>query len=236
MTSKLFIVAMAFSAFTGARAQYVYSFTNGVVIPDNSATGYQDSRTLSDIPGVISDVNVNLELSGGFNGDLYAWLSHGDGLAMLLNRVGLSTNNSVGYADRGFGPDSLQNPFTLDDQAAQDVHSYRAGFFVLNGNGQLTGVWQPDGRLLDPASAGYLFDGAPRTNQLSGFNGLSPNGTWMLFVADVSGAGISTLKGWGLEISVVPEPGTISLWLLGCAVLMWRLLSGRRRAGALAGR
>src|ERR1043166_7457109 len=46
-----------------------------------------------------------------------------------------------------------------------------------NGNGQLTGTWQADGRS-DPLSSSR--------GSLTDFNGLNPNGTWTLFFADQS--------------------------------------------------
>ena len=100
----------------------------------------------------------------------------GHGLAILLNRVGLSSTNGVGYGNSGFGPDASQVSFTLDDQAAGDVHFYRFGVYTLNGSGQLTGAWQPDGRILDSGSAGGLFDVAAQANLLSAFNGMDTNG------------------------------------------------------------
>ncbi len=56
-----------------------------------------------------------------------------------------------------------------------------------------TGIWLPD-------SANTL-DGT--------FGGMTANGTWTLFLADLSaGGGTSTLNSWGLDINVaaVPEP------------------------------
>jgi hypothetical protein len=41
---------------------------------------------------------------------------------------------------------------------------------------------------------------------LSGFDNADPNGIWTLFVADVSAGGMSTLQGWGLSITLIPEP------------------------------
>jgi len=145
--------------------------------------------------------------------------------------VGRSSTNGVGYGNSGFGPDASQVSFTLDDQAAGDVHFYRFGAYTLNGSGQLTGAWQPDGRILDPGSAGGLFDGAARTNLLSVFNGMDANGTWTLFVADLSPGGVSTLTDWSLEITVVPEPGVLGLWAIGCVILFGgsqRAVSRRR--------
>ena len=139
---------------------------------------------------------------------------------MLLNRVGRYSTSEVGYGDAGFGLDAQFKRLTLGDQSAQDVHFYQAGPYTLNPGGQLTGVWQPDGRILDPASPASAFSAAPRPNLLGIFNGLDPNGEWTLYVADVSAGHISTLTEWGLEIAVVPEPAAFTLIGLGTAVFM----------------
>ncbi|HOX56487.1 MAG TPA: PEP-CTERM sorting domain-containing protein [Candidatus Paceibacterota bacterium] len=227
MNSKLVAFTFALGLGFNVQADYAFYFDAGsAAIPDNDPNGHLDSRTVGGMPGVISDVNVTLDISNGYNGDLYAWLSHGSGSAILLNRVGVSSANAVGYADPGFGMDAQQIQFTLDDQAAQDVHFYQAGFYTLNTSGQLIGAWQPDGRILDPESPAGLFDTALRSNPLGMFNGLDPNGEWILYLADVSSGHISTLTEWGLEITVVPEQSTFALAGLGAAALM---IARRRR-------
>lgn len=184
-------------------------------IPDGDLNGYQNSLAVSGLNGTISQVTISLNISGGFNGDLYAYVSHNNRLAVLLNRVGLSAGNGVGYADAGFGPDSAQNPFTFADSASHDVHFYQSFSYDLNGSGQLDGSWQPDGRSLDPLSAGSFFAGAARTDTLGVFDGSDPNGSWLLFVADVSPGYESTLVGWSLQITSVPEPAVCSMLILG---------------------
>ena len=227
MKSRLFTLTFALGLSLNVQASDSFFFNTGnVTIPDNDPNGCQDSRDLTGISGTISDVEVTLNISGGFNGDLYVWLSHGTGLSILLNRVGVSSSSSVGYGNTGFGPDAQQNNFTFDDQATQDVHFYQASSYTLNANGQLTGMWQPDGRILDPESSASSFDTAPRSNLLNVFNGLDPNGEWTLFAADLSSGNISTLTGWGLVITVVPEPSTFALVGLGTAALM---ISRRRK-------
>src|SRR5205814_3076743 len=119
--------------------------------------------------------------------------------------------SAAGYNDTGFGPDASLNKFRLDDTTGQDVHFYRSFSYTLNGSGQLTGQWQPDGRGIDPASSGATFSAAPRNSMLSVFNGMDPNGMWTLFIADVSGGNESTLVSWGLGLStVVPEPASVA--------------------------
>src|SRR5437667_6189855 len=86
-----------------------YSFpVNNInaTIPDADFNGYQNSQTLSGIPGSISHASVTLNISGGFNGDLYGYLAHGNMTAVLLNRVGRSSSSAAGYPDAGFGLDA----------------------------------------------------------------------------------------------------------------------------------
>ena len=49
--------------------------------------GFPDTRSVN-IPGVdeIESVTVNLNFTGGWNGDLYAHLVHGSGFLVLFNR------------------------------------------------------------------------------------------------------------------------------------------------------
>ena len=192
-----------------------------LAIPDNDSVGAASTLLFNSAIADTTDVNVWLTISGGWNGDLFVSLEHDSGLAVLLNRVGRRTPDPTGYADTGFD-------VTLDDQAANgDVHLYRLALFG-NANsplpGALTGAWVPDARSADPLLA---LDTSPRTDFLSSFNGLNPNGAWTLVVKDVSLGDVSTLVSWGLEVTgTVPEPSATGLLLLGVPALLWL----RRRA------
>jgi len=226
-------LSVLFSALTFCIAAHAstssYSVNNiFATIPDGDLNGYQNTLTVSGFSGNLADVNVTLNISGGFNGDLYGFLYHNSTTAILLNRVGRSSTSSVGYPDSGFGPDLSANSFTLDDQATHDIHTYRAISFTLNGSAQLSGEWQPDGRNLDPLSSGSAFDSAARSNLLGVFNGMDANGSWTLFLTDVSSGGESTLVSWGLQLTHVPEPGIAMFSLSGImSGLVW--LQVRRR-------
>ena len=196
------------------------------VIPDNLLSGYQNTLSIYGVVGPIADVNLTLNISGGYNGDLYALLSHGTNAAILLNRVGRTSSSSAGYPDAGFGPTAGQIVFMLDDQASSDVHLYRTFPYVLNAAGQLTASWQPDGRFIDPLSSGNSFSAAARSRMLGVFNGMDCNGTWMLFVADAAGGNESILNSWGLSITIVPEPSGALLLAAGLATLLQQI---RRR-------
>lgn len=223
---KILFLTLAGGLAASAQAQYYYYSVDNLfaTILDNDFNGYQNTLTVSGGAGSITDVNLTLNVSAGFNGDLYAFVSHNHTMAVLLNRVGRGSGSNVGYSDAGFGPDGASNAFTFDDQAGHDVHLYRTVSYTLNGSRQLTGLWQPDGRALDPEAAAGLFDTAPRPSLMSAFNGTDPNGDWTLFMADVSPGGESTLVSWGLQLTVVPEPGVGALLAGGLA---WALLRSR---------
>jgi hypothetical protein len=60
------------------------------------------------------------------------------------------------------------------------------------------------------------------------FNSQDPNTTWTLFFADNSPGGQSTLNGWSLDITAVPEPVNIAMvifgvMLVGVGVARWYL-------------
>ena len=210
-------------------ALFTYNWSSGFssgsgLIPDGNAGGWSDTRQLSGITeSRITDVNVTLNVSGGYNGDLYGYLTYiptigsGSGFAILLNRVGITGGSAFGYGDAGF-------VIKLDDQATQstDVHLYQtvAGYSLTAG-----AEWRPDGRNIDPLSSGASFDAAGRTALLSSFNNLDPNGSWTLFFADMSSGEQSTLLSWGLQIDAVPEPVSVALAIFAALAITVKLLS-----------
>jgi len=49
----------------------------------------------------LSDITVTLNVSGGYNGDLYPYLSHHGALVLLSNRIGVSASNPHGASGAG---------------------------------------------------------------------------------------------------------------------------------------
>jgi len=190
----------------------LFSFVvaNGVV-PDANYSGFADTQPIimASPFGTISDVKVTLNISGGYNGDLYAYLVHGSGFAVLLNRPGRTSGNLFGYGDAGFN-------LTLSDSAAGDIHLYGG-----NGGSTLSGVWQPDGRNVAPAT---VLGADTRSALLGSFTDQSANGLWTLFVADFAVGDQSTLQSWGLEITTIPEPAMGVLGILAGALVGLRAL------------
>jgi subtilisin-like proprotein convertase family protein len=174
-------------------------------VPDGTPDGLASTIMMSTPIQSLTNLLVTLNVTNGWNGDLYAYLVHDPGFVVLLNRVGKSDSLPYGYNDDGFN-------VTFDDSATNNIHTYR---FTLFGSdttpvgGPLLGSWVPDGRDADPATVSST--NTPDTS-LSAFNGLNPNGEWTLFIADLSSGGMSTLVSWGLEMAgTVPFPPVVTV-------------------------
>jgi len=165
---------------------------SGGSIPDGNPTGVKFVGTVSDIPAgyTVSGLTVNLNISGGYNGDLYAYLVAPDGtLVVLLNQPGVSGSNPFGASGAGMGNGSV-NSFMLSDSGSTSIQNETSGSVLL-------GTYQAAGSLVS-------------------FNGSVADGTWTLYFADLSsGGGTSTLDSWSLDITAVPEPVNVALGIFG---------------------
>ena len=103
----------------------------------------------------------------------------------------------------------------LNDAASVNLHSY-------GGGGVPTGPYAPDGRNISPLSSPATFTLTSPSAMLDSFNGLNANGSWTLFIVDVSSGDQSTVTSWGLDIAAVPEPASMVLFLIGVVGLYWR--------------
>lgn len=184
----------------------------GATVPDNSIIGLTDTRTVTSDITSISSVIVTLNIDGGWAGDLYAYVVHGTGFSVLLNRPGRSDADLHGIPAAGLH-------VAFDDTAATDVH------LAPPGAAPLTGTFQPDGRSANPVTVTNL---SPRNAMLNSFNGLPAAGTWSLFIADVAAGDEAVLQSWSMEITGVPEPSTSVFCLAATASL---LLRRRGRSG-----
>jgi subtilisin-like proprotein convertase family protein len=202
-------------------------FQNNGAVPDGSLSGWSDTRfvNLSE-SAQITDLQVTLNISGGYNGDLYAYLVHGTGFAVLLNRVGVgqASGDAFGYANSGMS-------ITLATAGAyQNIHSY-------GGSGAPSGTYLPDGRSLDPLSSPAEFDTASTGVNFGSMVGQDPNGGWTLFLSDVlGGGGQSTVTGWSLQLTAVPEPANVALAIFGLGLVsvgaFMRARAAKRRLSA----
>lgn len=194
-----------------------YSSTSGS-IPDGSTAGWWATATASGYGSSLVDVSVNLNISGGYSGDFYAYLSYGGVLVPLLNRIGVSSGNAFGASGAGMN-------VTLSDSGLVNIHAA--------GDGVLSGTYKADGRNISPLSSAASFNAEGGAMVLdavgTGYGNMNPNGTWTLFFADVSGGGgQATLNGWSLDITAVPEPVNVALGIFAGGCLLVVLARSRR--------
>ena len=170
------------------------------LIPDGNPVGIVSTISLNTDgdTSAINGVQVTLNISGGFNGDLYGYLVNPNGdLSVLLNRVGTGSGSAIqsafGYSDAGMNVVLSDVGMPLAGSLAGAIHTYQTvgGYDITSG---IT-AWSPD-NLNGNFSA--LYNG-------------SGNGTWTLFLADFTVGNQSQLVSWGLTVSMVPEPSTWSL-------------------------
>ncbi|HEY4415728.1 MAG TPA: PEP-CTERM sorting domain-containing protein [Verrucomicrobiae bacterium] len=219
MKSKLAAILLVMLGLAAARADTnTYSQTDNQVLADDNGTGWFTTLNVSGASAISTHLSVTLNITGGFNGDLYMYLVNPNGdIAVLLNRVGLDGSNPAGYSDSGFS-------ITLSDISVNDLHYYQNDSPQFNGFGQLTGTWAADGREVNSDASGFNpsdFDTAPQTAGLGNLLGSNPNGDWTLFAADLSGGPAgdqSSIVSWSLQLESVPEPATGSMLILAGAL------------------
>jgi subtilisin-like proprotein convertase family protein len=187
-----------------------YTQTPNLLIPDNNLSGISsiiNVATSTPITGVEVTLDLSGVASGGWSGDIYAYLIHGSGFSVLLNRIGRTASALDGSSNNSL-------VLTLSDGFTTDVH-------MASPTGALSGNFQPDARNIFPLSS---LDTTPRTASLGVFSGDS-SGDWTLFVADVASGGTMTLNSWSLTVNPVPEPSVALLGVLSLSLAL------RRRRG-----
>ena len=213
MKKSLFVCGVILVKLVGSAGAAVVVDENwavGAAIPEGSPVGMTASQTFTGLSSSpITDVSVNLDISGGYNAGLYGYLVLQDAngstaTEILLNSVGTTPSNPFGSSGSGFN-------VTLSDGGT-------ANGSIHGATGIPTGIWQPD-------SANTLD---------ATFGGLTANGTWTLFLADLStGGGTSTLVSWGLDINTVSVPEVANTGMIsGLGGLMLVAGGAFRRARA----
>lgn len=214
---KKFVSAgvVAISALLSAHASlYSVGDVNGsgaslnMAIPDGNPSGIASSLAVSGLGSSLSDITVTLNLSGGRNGDLYGYLSFNGTLITLLNRVGTGSGGPIQQAF-GFSTAGLNNISLNDAGTGGNIHDVAS---------PVSGIT-------------YMADGG----SLATYNGMNPNGTWTLFFADMAGGNTSTLNGWSLDITAVPEPVNVAMAVFGASfvgIILLRAYRGSKKSAS----
>ena len=153
------------------------------------ANPYPSTIVVSNVNGLVSDVSVTIS-------NMTHTYPHDVGM-MLIGPTGLASALMVEAAEYSSMSDVT---FTIDPEAAVPLPA--TGFIV-------SGSYQPE-----DFAPSFVFTNAPVTNpavNLTGFNGLSANGTWSLYVydgANEDAGGIS--NGWSLTITTTTPINPVS--------------------------
>ncbi len=165
-------------------------FTNSSLISLNNfivpATPYGTAINVNGVTGKISNLKVTL------TGLTHTLVSDVDVLLVSPDGRGLILMSDVGNAASGAN-------LTFDDTAAGPIPNST----VVSGTYRPTDSSVPDSF---PAPAPYRpWHAQTGSNQLSNFNGFSPNGDWQLFVVDDAVTNSGTISGgWSLDITTTP--------------------------------
>lgn len=156
---------------------------------------YPSPIVISGLSGSTTDVNVTIaNYSHTGPGDVSMALVPPTGKTILLTQ------------EAGGNPNAVNQTITFDDSAATQIP--QAGPLV-------TGSYKPTDYLFGPSfpapgpGFGYCNPGpsmpGPFCTLASALNGVSPNGTWSLYVYDFHDTdGGSIAGGWSLDVSVPP--------------------------------
>ncbi len=162
-------------------------FTGGAItIRDNqTAAPYPSTITVAGLAGAIEKVTVRLD-----------GLTHTypDDIDLLL--VGPGGEKVMLMSDAGGGPNVSNMAITFDSAAFATVLDNT----TIAGGTVQPADYAPGETLPAPAPAG------PYGTDLAVFNGLSPNGTWSLFIDDDENTDSGSIVGWTLAITTTAPP------------------------------
>ncbi len=180
----LVVLPLALALGEARAANLAYTNASGISIGDGSpptpAAPYPSTLGVAGVPGTILKVTVQLTgLTHTFPGDIDVLL------------VGPGGTQALILSDTGSGTDVSGINVLLDDDAAA---------FVPTNSAITTGTYKPTN-----SGTGDTFPApapvAVGNSALSAFQGISPNGTWSLYVVDDVSVDNGSLSGWTLNIT-----------------------------------
>ncbi len=188
---------MALVAVCAQASVYDETYTVNTTIPNGNPVGVTFSETVSsaDLPAgsVISDLTVGLNVSGGYNGGLVAYLVSPNGtLVSLLNQPGVSGSNPFGYGGSGL------NITLADGNTSIQSASETPGVVFTGTYGAAGTLSSVNGSVADGDWTLYFAN-----------------------LASGTGSGNSELVSWTLNLTAVPEPADMALALFAGLLTLW---------------
>ena len=174
----------------------IWSNASSITIPaSGGAAPYPSPIAVSGVVGTITNIEVTLHgMSHTVPSDVDMLLVGPDGQGVVLMSATI-------------GSYPISNiTFSLSDQAS----------YALPQNSEMApGTFRPTDYAANHTNTPHVFPppapSAPFTTNLSTFNGISPNGTWSLYVSD-SGSGVGNIAGgWGMALRTVSPPNLGSI-------------------------
>jgi cysteine-rich repeat protein len=156
---------------------YLITPSPSVAIPDGNVAGVTTTFTVPD-SGTIQDLNLGLNISHTWNGDLIVRLTHGATTVTVIDRPGVPASQ-FGSNDNGYN-------IVLDDEGTG------AAIEGIELSGSSSTVISPPS---------YTPN-----NPLSAFDGMDKAGLWTLFVSDSVTPDSGSIVSWTLHISNQGEP------------------------------
>lgn len=206
------IIALLLATTGLCRAQDDVTFSSGtldVSVPEASPAGVSYDATFTTAPGggTVEDLTVQLNVSGGFNGNFSAYLVAPNGTQVtLLNQPGVSGSDPFGNMGSGFNITLADGNLAITDTLGTP-------------GAVLTGTFAAVGSL--SAVNGSVADGTWS----------------LLFSDLGSGGGSPTVTGVTLNlITSVPEPANTALAIFGLMMaggIGVRMVRAKRPAGGL---
>lgn len=147
------------------------------------------------------------------------------------NTLGTGSSLQFNVGGEGSSLSALTLTFALQGGYSTDLSGYlRMGSSGGSPSYDLTSLIQ--GQTLSSGSAtSYMID-FTTSGFATTFDGGNPNTTWTLFFADNSALGQTTVNGWSLDVTAVPEPVNVALAIFGGVLAVWS--ASRRRSNAAA--
>lgn len=192
-------------------------------IPDGAGTGVPGVPTVSQATivsggGVVQNVSIDFGAGGlvhTWAGDLTVTLTHPNGTTVqdIMRRPGRGSASTF-----GFNSDFLiGNSYSFSD-AGTDLFAVAPPATIASGNYRAsTNAANPADPSPPPEAYAYTA-----TSFATTFGGLPADGAWTLTITDWGGGDVGSLNGWTLNVTVVPEPTSLTLCGVAAGGLVWR--------------